>query len=84
MEKFQIKIETKPVVFNASFRTEPNSDKDYVKQQKKRLKRNNGHCPSQMEKTPDTKCPCKHYRETNECFCGMYIKVPVFEEVEET
>lgn len=32
MEKFQLKIEAQPIVFNVSFKTEPNSDKDYVKQ----------------------------------------------------
>ena len=35
-----------------------NPDKEYVKEIKKRIKDNNGYCPTQMEKSPDTKCPC--------------------------
>ena len=79
MEKYLIEIQTKPIKFYVRFETRPNDDKDYVKKLKKRQKKNNGHCPSQLEKTPDTKCPCKHYRETDECLCGMYIKVPVYD-----
>ena len=57
-----------------------NDDKEFVRGLKKMLKANNGFCPNQPERTPDTKCPCKLYRENNECLCGMYIKIPVFEE----
>lgn len=47
-----------------------NPETDYVKDLKKRIKANNGFCPCQLEKTPDTKCPCKIFRETGECCCG--------------
>ena len=71
---------TQSLSFNVTFEQQPNSDSTYVKNLKKRLKRNNGFCISQPEKTPETKCPCTLYREHNECLCGMYIKVPVYEE----
>ena len=59
------------------YQTIKNPDTDFVKNIKKRIKANNGFCPCQMEKTQDTKCPCKSFRETNECICGLYIKIPV-------
>ena len=41
------------------------------------LKQNGWYCPCRTERTPDTKCPCKEFREqtTGECHCGLYIKV---------
>ena len=41
------------------------------------LKINGGYCPCRIEKTDDTKCICKEFREQNkpgECYCGLYIK----------
>jgi len=38
---------------------------------------NDGYCPCLLEKTEDTKCICKEFREQNypgECHCGRYIK----------
>lgn len=42
------------------------------------VKANEGYCPCRLEKTPDTKCPCKEFREQTtegECHCGAYVKV---------
>lgn len=56
-----------------------NPDKDFAKEILKQLKENNGYCPCQIEKTPETKCKCKEFRdmiERNEsgfCHCGLYI-----------
>ena len=55
-----------------------NPDDTFVKGHKKRIKQNNGYCLSKREKTPDTKCPCKAFRETGECDCGLYIKDPTY------
>lgn len=63
--------------FEVTYKTIKNDDKQYVKDLKKRIKANNGYCPNQMEKSERTKCPCAAYRECGECYCGMYIKVPV-------
>ena len=41
---------------------------------------NDGYCPCLVEKTPDTKCMCKDFREQKEpgpCHCGRYGKVLV-------
>lgn len=45
-----------------------------------KLKANGGHCPCRFEKTEDTICPCKDFRETAECICGLYVKIPDIEE----
>lgn len=39
---------------------------------------NKGYCPCAVEKTPDTRCMCKEFREQEEagpCHCGRYEKV---------
>ena len=40
------------------------------------VKQNDGYCPCLIEKTPDTKCPCKDFREMEEgvCHCGRFEK----------
>lgn len=56
-----------------------NPDKEFAKSIITQLKANNGYCPCAMEKTPDTKCRCKEFRnmiergETGSCHCGLYI-----------
>ena len=54
-----------------------NSDAEFVKEIKTKIKANNGYCPCRLTKTPDTKCMCKEFREqTSEgyCHCGLFIK----------
>lgn len=54
-----------------------NKDTDLVTFIKERLKDNNGYCPCALEKTKDTKCMCKEFRDFNEegfCHCGLYEK----------
>ena len=51
-----------------------NPDDVFAKGCRKRIKQNNGYCLNKRDKTPDTKCPCKEFRETGECDCGLYIK----------
>ena len=56
-----------------------NPDKEFVKIIKQQLKDNNGYCPCRIQKTPDTKCMCKEFREminrgeAGSCHCGLYI-----------
>ena len=40
------------------------------------LKDNSGFCPCRIDRTPDTKCMCKEFRDMEEgaCDCGLYIK----------
>jgi hypothetical protein len=53
-------------------------DADIVAYVSEALKENNGYCPCEVQKTPDTKCICKRFREQNtpgKCRCGLYEKV---------
>lgn len=54
-----------------------NEDIEYVAKVKQKLEANDGYCPCRLEKTPDTKCMCKEFREQEEgfCHCGLYIKI---------
>ena len=55
-----------------------NDDKEMVRSIKEGLKRTGGYCPCRIEKTPDTKCPCKEFRTETKvgetCHCGLYVK----------
>lgn len=52
-------------------------DIELVKEIKDKLKSNGGYCPCKIEKTDDTKCMCKEFREqgSGECHCGLYVKM---------
>ena len=54
-----------------------NPDKELVEEIIRQKNENDGYCPCMLEKTPDTKCMCKEFREQQEgmCHCGLYIKV---------
>ncbi len=49
---------------------------ELVQEIKKKLKENDNYCPCQIERTEDTKCMCKEFREqeSGECHCGLYKK----------
>lgn len=54
-----------------------NPDAEIVQMVRLKLKENDGYCPCRLEKTPDTKCMCKEFRDApwpGECHCGLYIK----------
>lgn len=53
-----------------------NPDKQLVAEIRTSLKKNGGYCPCALEKTEDTKCMCKEFREMQEgiCHCGLYYK----------
>lgn len=40
------------------------------------VKQNEGYCPRAVFKTPDTRCPCKEFREQESgvCQCGRFEK----------
>ena len=58
---------------NGKFVTE---DKELVQEIREKLQENDGYCPCKIEKTDDTKCMCKEFREqeSGECHCGLYVK----------
>jgi ferredoxin-thioredoxin reductase catalytic subunit len=55
-----------------------NSDKEIVDEMRSALKETGGYCPCAIEKTDDTKCMCKDFREQiaqgipGKCHCGLY------------
>lgn len=57
-------------------RIKRNPDEEYAKEVTEKLRANDGYCPCKLEKTPDTKCMCKEFLETESgmCHCGLYIK----------
>lgn len=53
-------------------------DKKLVAEIEAELNENGGYCPCVLEKSPDTKCICKAFREQDhpgECHCGRFVKV---------
>ena len=58
-----------------------NEDSELVAQIKEGLKRKGGYCPCRLQKTEDTKCICKEFREQiadpefeGYCHCQLYYK----------
>ena len=58
-----------------------NEDKEIVRQVQEGLKAKGGYCPCRLEKTPDTKCICKEFRDQTAdptfegyCHCMLYYK----------
>ena len=58
-----------------------NEDAALVAQIKEGLKRKGGYCPCRLQKTEDTKCICKEFREQiadpgfeGYCHCMLYYK----------
>lgn len=53
-----------------------NPDKILVREIRKQIQDNDGYCPCVIEKSEDTKCPCKAFRtqEHGSCHCGLYYK----------
>lgn len=58
-------------------------DEDTVASVLEGLTKNEGYCPRHTERTPDTKCLCKEFREetpVNEtCPCGLHKKIETVE-----
>lgn len=58
-----------------------NPDEDFVKEIRKKIKANNGHCACAITFDQDNKCMCKEFREqvangvVGECHCGLYMVV---------
>ncbi len=58
-----------------------NSDAEVVRYVREGLKASGGYCPCRPQRTPDTKCVCKEFREQMEdpdfegyCHCMLYYK----------
>ena len=58
-----------------------NPDQEIVKPVREGLKRNGGYCPCRLERTEDTKCMCKEFKDQiadpnfeGYCHCRLYYK----------
>lgn len=54
------------------------NDKELEKTIRAAVQANDGHCPCRIEKSADTKCMCKEFRDGDTlgaCHCGLYVKV---------
>ena len=55
-----------------------NPDDNVYQEITQAVKDNDGYCPCMINKTADTKCPCKEFRKQDfegECHCGRYLKI---------
>ncbi len=59
-----------------------NENADVVKTVQEGLKKTGGYCPCRRERTPETKCMCKEFREQiadenfeGYCHCLLYKKI---------
>lgn len=50
-----------------------NPNQKVVESIRKRLEITGGYCPCLAEKTEDTICPCKDFREKQVCHCSLYV-----------
>lgn len=58
----------------------PNPDSKKYAEMTVAVFENSGFCPCSFERTDDTKCPCKEFREQEEeglCHCERLLKVGV-------
>lgn len=59
-----------------------NKDENTVKELEEQIKKNGGHCLCTLDKSMDTKCMCKDFRDKikngyfGECACGLYKSIP--------
>lgn len=57
-----------------------NPDENKYNEATKAVKNANGYCPCMLQRTPETKCVCKEFKDqtkTGECRCGRFLKVEV-------
>lgn len=60
-------------------KVEVNKDTALAQEIRAAIKANDGYCPCELERTPDTKCMCKDFKENvavgEYCHCGLYKKI---------
>lgn len=64
------------------FDIKQNPNEDELKEIIEAVDANDGYCPCALEKTDDTKCMCKDFRDGNNtdfCHCGRFYKVRDYE-----
>jgi len=62
------------------FKIKPNPDTEFYNKITQAVKNNDGYCPCMLQKTENTKCMCKAFREQKTegfCHCKRFIKTEV-------
>ena len=57
-----------------------NPDENKYNEVTEAVKKADGYCPCMLQKTPETKCICKVFKdqaEVGECYCGRFVKIEV-------
>lgn len=60
-----------------------NPDKEFYEKITQAVKGNSNYCPCMLQKTDDTRCMCRAFREQETegfCHCQRYMKVEVSDE----
>ena len=60
------------------FHIQLNMNSEFANEIMDMIKKNDGYCINAIEKTPETKCMCKEFRECQEegfCKCKLYAKI---------
>jgi len=68
----------KDILLVKEYETIPNPDFVHRKKIEEAVKNNDGYCPCAIERSEDTLCPCKAFREQScagLCHCGRFYKV---------
>jgi hypothetical protein len=63
-----------------SLKINPNPNDEVFKNMSQAVKDNDGYCPCMIEKSEDTKCICKEFKEQDSeglCHCERYIKIKI-------
>ena len=64
-------------ISSGTLRIRLTDDHDLRDEIRQALQLNGGYCPCSLDKTDDTRCMCKAFREQQmmgSCHCGLYIK----------
>ena len=70
-------VDPTQVTFTDHLKVVVSSNTEKVNAIRKALLENDGYCPCELQKTQDTKCMCKAFREQTTpgpCHCGLYVK----------
>lgn len=59
--------------------TGPNPDIEKRRTIIRKINANGGYCITQKQRGKDTKCRCRHFQETGECYCGLFVILPFVE-----
>lgn len=63
------------------YKIDTNPDKELAESIRERVRANGGYCPCSLEKSEDTRCMCKEFRQRDAegyCHCMLYYKQKIY------